>query len=228
MSPRGSSLKGIAGIDEAGRGPMIGPMMICGVRMDSNRLHELEAAGVRDSKTLSPNRRHRLAEIVRDLASEVVVRPVLAYEIDTLRRKGVTMNEIEVRIFALVVKTLLPQEVYLDAADVKAERFGRRVGEESGLLSKGCRIISEHKADAKYPIVSAASIVAKSERDRRIEELHKEFGNFGSGYPADPVSVEYIRNLVSNGEKIPHIVRQTWESVSRVVQEFEQKNLDSR
>ena len=228
MSPRESSLKGIAGIDEAGRGPMIGPMMICGVRMDSDRLHELEAAGVRDSKTLSSNQRHRLAQIVRDLASEVVVRPVLAYEIDTLRRKGVTMNELEVRIFALVVKTLQPKEVYLDAADVKPERFGRRVGEESGLLSKGCRIISEHKADAKYPIVSAASIVAKSERDQKIKELHKEFGDFGSGYPADPVSVEYIRNLVASGEKMPHIVRQTWDSVSRIVRESEQTRLDAR
>jgi ribonuclease HII len=226
MSPRASNLRGVAGIDEAGRGPMIGPMMICGVRMDSDRLHELESEGVRDSKTLSPKRRDRLAERVRDLASEVVVRPVLAYEIDTLRRKGVTMNEIEVRIFALIVKTLQPKEVYLDAADVKPERFGRRVGEESGLIPKGCKIISEHKADAKYPIVSAASIVAKSERDRRIKELHTEFGNFGSGYPADPVSVNYIRKLIASGEKIPHIVRQTWESVSRIKKEFEQTHLE--
>jgi ribonuclease HII len=208
---------GIAGIDEAGRGPMIGPMVICGVLIDSGRLSELEEIGAKDSKTLTHTRRLKLKERIESIATNIVIRTVSAADIDRLRKRT-TLNEIEVVEFVAIAKELNPQEVYLDAADVKADRFGEKVGTLSGLASKGAVIISEHKADSKYPIVSAASIIAKVERDRVISEYHKRYGDFGSGYPSDQKTVDFVKSLVRNNQKLPQIVRKSWDSVRKIIE----------
>ncbi len=213
-----TNLRGIAGVDEAGRGPMIGPMVICGILVDSDRLHELIEIGAKDSKTLTHKRRFLLKDKIEKVAARIEIRTVSAVDIDRLR-KQTTLNEIEVAEFASIVKALNPQEIYLDAADVNAERFGTKIGKLSGIASKGAIIISEHKADSKYPIVSAASIIAKVERDRAIENHHKKYGDFGSGYPNDPKTVKFVRNLVRNREKLPPIIRKSWKSVTRMIDE---------
>jgi ribonuclease HII len=224
MTKTATSLRGVAGVDEAGRGPLIGPMVICGVLVNSTTLDEIRHIGVRDSKALTPQRREKLAVKIESIAERIVTRSVSASSIDRLR-KQMTMNKIEVREFAEVAKTLNPQKLYLDAADVKAKRFGERVGEMSGLLSKGAVIVSEHKADSKYPIVSAASIIAKVQRDDAIARLHTRFGDFGSGYPSDPKTIEFVKSLIRNKEKLPSIIRHSWDSVRRILEEEEQERL---
>ena len=213
-----TSFHGIAGIDEAGRGPMIGPMVICGVLIDPRELSKLKQIDIKDSKVLSHSQRLKLKEKIEEIATKIVIRSVSASDIDRLRKRT-TMNEIEVAEFASIAKTLKPQKIYLDAADVKAERFGERVGSLSGLTSKGAVFVSEHKADAKYPIVSAASIIAKVERDRVISKYHEKYGDFGSGYPSDPKTVDFVRKLVRNNQKLPSIVRKSWDSVRKIINE---------
>ena len=213
-----TNLKGIAGVDEAGRGPMIGPMVICGILVDPNRLHELVEIGAKDSKSLTHRRRLQLKPLIEKITMKVEVRTVSALDIDHLRKRT-TLNEIEVSEFASIVKALNPREVYLDAADVKADRFGNKIGKLSGIAAKGAKIVSEHKADAKYPIVSAASIIAKVERDLTIERYHQKYGDFGSGYPNDPKTIKFVRALIRNGKKFPPIIRNSWESVRKIVDE---------
>ena len=223
-----TGLHGIAGVDEAGRGPMIGPMVICGILVDSDRLHKLVEIGAKDSKTLTHKRRLLLKEKIEKITSKIEIRTVSAADIDRLRKRT-TLNEIEVAEFASIAKALNPKEIYLDAADVIAERFGSKIGELSGIASKGTKIVSEHKADAKYPIVSAASIIAKVERDLAIERFHQKYGDFGSGYPNDPKTIKFVRDLVRNGEKLPSIIRKSWESVRKIVdtESTDQTTLDS-
>jgi ribonuclease HII len=211
-----TKLRGIAGVDEAGRGPMIGPMVICGILVDSDRLNELVEIGAKDSKTLTHKRRLVLKKQIEKITSKIEIRTVPAADIDRLRKRT-TLNEIEVAEFASIAKALNPKEIYLDAADVIAERFGSKIGELSGIASKDAKIVSEHKADAKYPIVSAASIIAKVERDLAIEKFHQKYGDFGSGYPNDPKTIKFVRNLVRNGEKLPIIIRKSWESVRKII-----------
>ena len=223
-----TNLRGIAGVDEAGRGPMIGPMVICGILVDSDRLQELVKIGAKDSKTLTHKRRLVLKAQIEKITAKIEIRTVSAADIDRLRKRT-TLNEIEVTEFASIAKALNPKEIYLDAADVKADRFGSKIGELSGIASKGAKIVSEHKADAKYPVVSAASIIAKVERDLAIERFHQKYGDFGSGYPNDPKTVKFVKNLVRNGEKLPSIIRRSWESVRRIIAEesTDQTKLDS-
>jgi ribonuclease HII len=208
---------------------MIGPLVVAGVLVPEDVLPKLDASGVRDSKTLTPKRRGRLAEVIAGLVDKTEIRTVIASDIDSLRHRGITLNEIEVQQFVSVLSKLRPKTAYLDAADVKAERFGDTIGDRSGLAKLGCKIISEHKADSKFPIVSAASIIAKEERERIVARLHREYGDFGSGYPSDPKSIGFIRRLVEDKEELPPIVRRSWESVRRIQDNAEttQQTLDA-
>lgn len=209
----------IGGIDEAGRGPMFGPLVVCGVLVDFDTLESLREAGIKDSKALPAKRREELAKVIREMASKIVIERVSAIQIDTTRAMGTNLNETEVRIFASIAKKLNPTELYIDAADVKAERFGANVRRLSGLTERACKIVSEHKADSRYTIVSAASIIAKTERDSIIKELHEKYGDFGSGYPTDPKSIAFLKELVANYRELPFFVRRSWESVSRAIRE---------
>lgn len=218
MSPQPEQWR-IAGIDEAGRGPMFGPMVVCGVLVDLDSLEFLKKSGVKDSKVLSANRREDYAKIIRKAASKIVVEKISAIQIDTSRSRGTNLNETEVNVFASIAKKLNPTELYMDAADVNAKRFGENVRKKSGLIPKKCKIVSEHKADSKYVIVSAASIIAKTERDAVIKKLHEKYGDFGSGYPTDPKSIAFLKDLIQNDVELPFFVRRSWESVSRAIQE---------
>ena len=222
-------LTGTAGIDEAGRGPMIGPMVICGLRFDINPAMFFETLGIKDSKLLSPKRREGMFDAILDACSEHEIREIPAQSIDEQRGWGTSLNEIELRSFIDITKSLKPKTVYVDAADVKADRFGTQISERSGLASHGLMVISEHRADLTYPIVSAASIIAKVTRDRAIEKFHEVYGDFGSGYPSDPKTVAFVKQLIIEGEDLPPIVRRSWESVRRLLDEYEseQTSLDS-
>ncbi len=207
------------GVDEAGRGPAIGPLVIAGVCADRDRLVEI---GVKDSKRLSRKRRERLEKEIREIASRIVVKVIEPEEIDKLREK-LTLNEIEVHGFAEVIEKLECAEVYVDAADVDAQRFAEDIKK---LLSRDVKIISAHKADAIYPEVSAASIIAKVERDRRIDELVKEIGDFGSGYPADPRTSRFLEEYYREHGSFPPHTRHSWKNVKKIKERAQQKNLE--
>lgn len=218
----------VAGIDEAGRGPMIGPMVVCGVVFDTESIQQLEALGVKDSKLLTPTRREELNERITDLAEKIVIKSIPAAEIDDTRKRGISLNEIELNAFVSIINELQPSEVFVDAADVDADRFGRQIMERCA-LAPDCKVISEHRADITYPVVSAASILAKVERDRQVKELHAIHGDFGSGYPSDSISVQFIQSVVSDTGDVPNIVRRTWSPVQDIILEAKtkQSQLDS-
>jgi len=202
------------GIDEAGRGPVIGSLFVAGVL----NFEGLEVLGVRDSKRLSSKRREQLAKLIVD-ATEVQVVELTAKEIDE-RRKSQSMNEITVDLFARIIELLHPDRVYVDAADVNPERFAYNLRKKCSIRERDIEIISEFKADVNYPVVSAASIVAKVHRDRSIRELATEIGTeIGSGYPADPRTIQFLKRLLDDRKdknSIPAYVRQSWKTFERL------------
>ena len=197
------------GVDEAGRGPVIGSMFVAGVL----NYEGLEEIGVKDSKRLSPSRREHLAKIIED-ATEVHVVAMTASEIDKAREEH-TLNEITVELFSEVINHFQPARAFVDAADVKPERFAANLRSNyKGVGELG--IISEWKADDHYPVVSAASIVAKVHRDRSIRVLEAEIGaEIGSGYPADLKTIQFLKGLLKGKEldNIPAYVRRSWKTV---------------
>lgn len=208
----------ICGVDEAGKGPVLGPMVVAGVACSD--LKDLAAIGVMDSKELSPKRREALSAIIREeFPYTVVIRT--AADIDQLREE-MTMNEITARAHAEVVRILGCPIAWLDACDVNEERYGRTVG---GYIGRPCQVISRHKADQTCPAVSAASIVAKVIRDAMVKEYELDYGVIGSGYPADPVTKAFLSNYIRDHGNPPPIARKSWATVKNLIHQTGQKKL---
>jgi ribonuclease HII len=209
----------IAGVDEAGRGCVIGPLVIAGVAVKVENLPLLSELGVKDSKLLTPKKREELyPEIIR-LTEKYQTIMVLPYQIDKAvesARKLHKLNRLEAQAMAQVIEALKPDEVYVDAADTVEHRFRNHIQE---CLKIKTRIISKHKADQIFPVVSAASIIAKVERDREIASLRLEYGDFGSGYLTDPKTMIFLKRLLEKNGEYPSFVRKSWKPAKRAKNE---------
>lgn len=213
----------LAGVDEAGRGCVIGPLVVAGVAVKTENLPLLAELGVKDSKLLTPKKREALYPEILKLTHSYHTIKVLPYLIDKAvrcTRPLYKLNRLEAQTMAKIIEELKPDEVYVDAADVMEQRFGEHILE---CLSVKPRIVSEHKADLNYPIVSAASIIAKVERDREIESLKLEYGDFGSGYLTDDKTMLFLKRLLDEYGDYPSCVRKSWEPARRAKAEHRTK-----
>jgi ribonuclease HII len=209
----------IAGVDEAGRGCVIGPLVVAGVMLKAENLPFLSKLGVKDSKLLTAKKREDFyPEIIR-LAEKYQIIKVLPREIDKAvdsARRLHKLNRLEAQTMARVIEVLKPDETYVDAADTVENRFGNHIKE---CLKIKTKVISKHKADRIYPVVSAASIIAKVERDREIASLKVEYGDFGSGYLTDGKTMEFLRQLLEKNDDYPSFVRKSWKPAKRAKSE---------
>ena len=221
------------GGDEAGRGAILGPLVLGMVAVKSSSLHKLSEIGVRDSKILSEKRRNQLFGEISDIVTDIKVGIIYPKEINEAMTNHISLNELEAVHFADLFDRMQHDinVVYLDSPDVIPERFGARFKMSSSKSTavvgikmprvkgvKYTRVISEHKADSKYPVVSAASIIAKVTRDREIRKLEKALRiPIGSGYPSDYKTIEAITKNLKTGALDSHI-RQRWITMERIKQ----------
>ncbi len=210
----------ICGVDEAGRGPVLGPLVVAGVMVESDV--PLRQLNVRDSKKLTPERRELLAPEIQKVARcEVVVVP--AKDIDVMRAE-MSLNDFEAHLFASVVAKLHPATAYLDAVDVDEIEFKRSVQKE---LPFEVEIVSQHEADDLFPVVSAASIIAKVRRDAEMRAIEVEIGQpMGSGYPSDPVTIAFLEKWIREKGSPPPHTRLTWDTTRRLLAESKNRKLD--
>ena len=211
----------ILGIDEAGRGPVLGPMIIGAVLMKKEDEKICKEMNIRDSKLISPRRREFLFSKIKEFAVETHYVKISASEIDRQRKK-MSLNELEALKMAELIKKfkVKPDLIVIDLPDPTGYGFIHRISKYIKIDSK---IKAEHKADANYPAVSSASIIAKVIRDREIEKLKKKYGDLGSGYPADPKVKEFLKNNVNKGYPF---IRYSWETARRLKKEKKQSKLN--
>jgi ribonuclease HII len=208
----------ISGVDEAGKGPVLGPMCVAGILLDGTKQDELLQIGVKDSKLLTPKKRETLAAEIIEIAEKYYILEVNPSQIDELRNI-MTMNEIMVASFTKVLEELRPDHAFVDAADVIANRFGENIRNK---YSGDIMITSEHKADVTYPIVSAASILAKVQRDLLVKQLEDELGmEIGSGYPSDPKTIRFLEKWVKDHNSLPSFARSSWETSKNILEKFD-------
>lgn len=200
----------ICGIDDAGRGSLIGPLVIAGVSIKKSNLQKLRSIGVKDSKQLTAKKREELYSKIIRLCHNYHVSKIYPKTIDyNVFRHD--LNNLEAKHMAKVISELSPSTAYVDSCDVNAQRFGKLISQ----LSKK-KVKSYHHADTKFIIVSAASIVAKVTRDRAISRLQR-YHDLGSGYPSDVKTTDFVRNYVVINKKIPSFVRASWKPVRQLV-----------
>jgi len=197
----------VCGVDDAGRGSVLGPLVIAGISIEQKNIKQLVKIGVKDSKQLSPQLREKLYEQILSLVEGYHVAKIPPKTIDKSVNKNL-LNQLEANYMAKVIKKLQANSSYVDSCDVNPKRFGLYISN----LAKTGKIISSHHADRRYPVVSAASIIAKVNRDREIEKLRKNHA-LGSGYPSDPKTMKFIKEWVSQNGDVPIFVRKSWKPI---------------
>jgi ribonuclease HII len=160
----------VAGVDEAGRGPLAGPVVSAAVVLDN----DVTLPGLRDSKSLTPGQRERLARDIRRCSRAFAVALATAEEIDALN-----ILEATLRAMARAV-----QKLKLTPTHVRVD--GNRLPRFDGLART---VVAEAvvRGDALVPAISAASILAKVCRDRLMQRCHRRYPQYGfdchKGYP---------------------------------------------
>jgi len=213
----------VCGVEEAGRGPVIGPLVVCGVLIDEKDEQTLKSIGVKDSKLLTPAKRETLFEQIKKIAAGYKLKVVPPQEVDAaLMSDNLNLNKLEAQKMAEVINELKPDRVILDCPSNNTKEFTRYLRQY--LKNKKLEIAAEHKADVRYVVVGAASILAKVTRDREIQKIKEKIGiDFGSGYPSDEKTQKFLKE---NWDKYPSIFRKTWASYKRVIKSLKQKGLD--
>jgi len=212
----------VVGVDEAGRGPTLGPLVVAGAAIDEKDLDKLRKIGVKDSKLLTPKRREEMFDQIKEALQDYKIIITQPKEIDAaIFSETSNLNILETEKFAMAINYLKPSRVIIDCPSVNTVKYKEHI---RTYLKGKINIVCEHKADTKYEIVAAASILAKVIRDREIEELKKRYGvDFGSGYPADPKTKEFLAN---NWKKYPDLFRKSWASYKNVAGEKSQSKLE--
>jgi len=202
----------ICGIDDAGRGPMLGPLVIAGISLQKKNIKKLSALGVKDSKKLTPKLREQLYKKIIEIVDDYYIVKISPRSIDTSVKKH-CLNGLEAKYMAKVVSKLNPDISYVDSCDVNPTRFGKEISK----LSDNHKIKSFHRADSRFVVVSAASILAKVTRDKAIMKLRKEH-DLGSGYPSDSVTVKFVTKYYKQNNEMPKFVRKSWKPVQKIIE----------
>ena len=217
------------GIDDAGRGPVIGPMVLAGCLIDEETEAEFKKLGVKDSKQLTPKRREFLMDLIRKKAETFETVIISASEIDRLNKKGVKLNEVEAfasaRIINKINKGYKKIKVVLDCPSTSIVKWQDFLKTKIKNLSN-LEISCEHKADQNHIAVSAASILAKSIREKEMFKLKEIYGEeMGSGYPSDPRTKKFLKkNVKKYNDK--GIFRKSWSTWKMAIGNTNQKKLE--
>lgn len=223
MTPKNQKI--IVGLDEAGRGPVLGPLVMVALAIKEEDQKKLEWMGVKDSKQLSSEAREELFERIRDVVHDFRIEVIEPDAIDlSLQSANTNLNWLEAETSARMVSELDPDVIILDCPSPNTAAYREFVLERlSEAVRKKATLLAEHKADVNHIIVSAASVIAKVIRDRHVEHLIKEIGiDCGSGYMSDPKTQQFLEKYY---DTFPHLFRRGWQSYKDVEEKKKQKRL---
>lgn len=217
----------IGGVDEAGRGSILGPLVVAGVSVRESRVAKLKDMGVRDSKQLTPQAREKLYDEIVSVSDHYHIHAIKPMEVDShVLRRG--LNRLEARAMAYVIGKMRVDEVYVDCCDTNPERYREHVAGYLKSATPAMTIHSMHHADRINVVVSAASILAKVRRDSEIQKIRKRHRDIGSGYPSDEQTMLFIRNWVETKKAPPVFARKSWKPLRIMLEGMEQRALFPR
>jgi len=215
----------IAGIDEAGRGAVIGPMILACVSIDSKDSKKLEVIGVKDSKELTPKKREELFKQIESIAKDIVVVKVSACKISSFKAKGINLDKLEAMKIAEMITMIDADKIYIDSIEQNSEKFEKMIKEFLPDEKKNAKLVVKNYLDESISVVSAASIIAKVERDKEIEEIKKQVNfDFGVGYSHDERTREFIEKILQTEDHPPSYLRIHWETVQDIARKLLDEN----
>lgn len=205
----------LLGIDDAGRGPLIGPMILAGVLVTAEQEKKLKKFGAKDSKQVVHASRIKIAKLIEENSLSYGIEKTFPEEIDSSITSGTNLNTVEAMKAAAIINALNIKKYQKGKIKVILDCPSTNTSAWLSTLLKfvkhkdNLQFICEHKADVNYPVVGAASILAKVARENEVGKIKKKFGNIGSGYPSDPVTIEF---LSKHGKELKDsgIFRKSW------------------
>ena len=211
----------VGGVDEAGRGSIIGPLVVAGISVRESKIAKLKEMGIKDSKLLTAQARERLYDDIISLSEHYHIHVIKPTEVDAnVLLKG--LNRLEAKAMAHVISRINAKEVFVDCCDTNTGRYRDYIASH---LETVPTIHSLHHADRINVVVSAASIVAKITRDAEIKKIRKRYRDIGSGYPSDERTMLFIKDWVGRKKCPPAFARKSWKTLRMMLEELEQRTL---
>jgi ribonuclease HII len=200
------------GVDEAGRGPVVGPLCVAAVYWDD--VEWPESLALRDSKKMSAEQREKAYERITARLPHAIsmVPPWL------IGHSSRALPRLEAEEIAKMLGRFPDGELICDRLST-----GEAIHEflRDRCPGRECRFESE--ADDRYPPVSAASVLAKVTRDRAMDRLADDWGTIGSGYPSDARTREWLTEWYRDNRAWPPIVRTSWSTTRDIEREIDQE-----
>jgi ribonuclease HII len=199
-------------------------MVLAGVSIDSKDSKKLKAIGVKDSKELSPEKREELYKELERVAKDIIVVKVSACKISSFKAKGINLDKLEAMKVADIISMINAEKIYVDSIEQNCEKFEKMI-KEFLPKDKNVKLIVRNYLDENIPVVSAASIVAKVERDKEIEEIKKKVNfDFGVGYSHDERTRIFIEKILQTEDEPPSYLRIHWETVQDIARKLLDEN----
>ena len=212
----------LCGIEEARRGPVLGPMVMCGALIEEENLPKLVALKPKDSKLMTKAQREKIYDKLLKVLKNHKIFIVHPAEIDKAvhGHDGLNLNKLEARKSAEILNEFEPDKAIIDCPSNNINSYRNYL--KKLIKNKKIELVLEHNAE-RYPLVAAASIIAKVIGDREVEKIKKQIGlDFGSGYMTDPKTVEFLKN---NFENYPELFRKSWFPYKDLLNQKFQKSL---
>ena len=204
----------ICGIDEAGRGSLLGPIIVAGVCVTKKSISEMVEKGIKDSKLLGPKKRQVLFGHVISVAESICVCRINIEDIDSHVFRN-NLNLLEAEAMAITIRNMKSDKTYVDSCDVNPSRYQRTI--KSFLKQNNTKLVSMHHADRLNVVVSGASIIAKVIRDSEISKIRLKYGDVGSGYPSDKKTIKFVKEWFRQKNEIPPFARKSWKPAKMIV-----------
>ncbi|WOV92575.1 MAG: ribonuclease HII [Candidatus Nitrosoabyssus spongiisocia] len=209
----------VCGVDEAGRGSVLGPLVVAGISIEKSKIRKLKSIGVKDSKKLSAARRKILYDEIIEIVDDYEIIPIYPRSIDPIVRRH-KLNALEAKYMGRIIDRLKPNISYVDSCDVKPARFANTISQ----YVHNIPVKSYHHADSRFHVVSAASILAKVTRDKFIYKLNRYY-TLGSGYPSDPITIRFLSIYVKKYKTLPSFTRKSWKPVQALLKKHHLLNI---
>lgn len=198
----------ICGIDEAGRGPVIGPLVMCGILIEERDVPKLRAIKVKDSKLLLHKQRvdlyKKILKIIKDHKEFIIYPEEIDQSVDS---QISNLNKLEMIKTAQIINYLNPDKVIIDCPSPNIKKYTLEL---AVFLKEKPILVVEHKADVNFVECSAASIIAKCIREEEVAKIKKKYNiDFGSGYPSDPKTQKFLKENFHRDD-LSEIFRKSW------------------
>lgn len=197
-------------------------MVIACVCIEEKDEEKLKLIGVKDSKVLTPKKREELAKEIEKIAKDIVIFRIPACKIFSYRKeRKIKLDELEALKIAQIIEMVNAKKFYIDSLGNVNSKKGKFEENIRKNLKKEVELIVENFADENYPVVSAASIIAKVERDKEIEELKRKVNfDFGVGYSHDERTIKFLEKIFLEYDEKPSFVRWHWDTVEKVAEKL--------